>query len=257
MSLLSRGDTSVEVLGTQRQDEMGEMARSIAVFRDRARQLRDSEDQRRRQWARQQEFIRIQMLAMADTLPPEGRDAFLEDLKRIEERAENTYGQGGDRALAHALEVMTERVSTQHRRLDDLVRELQAALNTKTELFQLQQEVEVARAMQRSMLPRGLLPRPGLEVSGRLVPAEEFDGGFYDYFWIQGDCLAITMGQPAKSGLGGGFQSATVRASLRALVSAGLAPGASLARTAELLSGEDGAEDYAMSCAVLDPARSA
>lgn len=257
LSQLSRGSTSVEVPGDERADEMGEMARSIKVFRDRVRRLRDGEEQRLRQWTRQQDFIRAQLQQMANTLSPEGRESLLADLARIERMAGGDGGRpghGGDRALAAAVEVMAERVGDQHRRLEGLVTELRAALETKTELFQLQQQVEVARRMQQSMLPRGLLPRPTMDVGGTLVPAAEFDGAFYDYFWLPDGRLAVTLGQPAAGGLAGGFLSATARASLRALLSAGMAPGQCLERTRLLLRGEQDGDAYAVLAAVLDPA---
>ncbi len=259
LSQLSRGSTSVEVPGDERADEMGEMARSIKVFRDRVRRLRDGEEQRLRQWTRQQDFIRAQLQQMANTLSPEGRDSLLADLARIERMAggEGRPGQGGDRALAAAVEVMAERVGDQHRRLEGLVAELRAALETKTELFQLQQQVEVARRMQQSMLPRGLLPRPTMDVAGTLVPAADFDGAFYDYFWLPDGGLAVTLGQPAAGGLAGGFLSATARASLRALLSAGMSPGQCLERTRLLLRGEQDGDAYAVLAAVLDPVASA
>lgn len=252
LSQLSRGSTSVEVPGHERGDEIGEMARSIKIFRDRVRRLRDSEEQRSRQWARQQDFIRAQMMQMANTLSPEGRDSLLADLARIEMMSSGDGARGGDRALAAAVEVMAERVGDQHRRLEKLVTELRAALETKTELFQLQQQLEIARRMQQSMLPRGLLPRPSLAVGGLLVPASDFDGAFYDYFWLDDATLAVTLGQPAAGGLAGGFQSATARASLRALLAAGMTPGPALERTRQLLSGEENGDAYAVMAVTLD-----
>lgn len=260
LSALAEGDTGVEVQGAQRQDEVGMIARSIAVFRDRNRKLRDSDERRLRQWHRQQEFIQVQMRQLAATLPEDGRQAFLGDLERIEAATggagpASSTGEGGSRALAVAFEIMAERVCEQHERLDKLVRELSAALETRTELFALQQQVEVARRMQESMLPRGLPPRADIEVAGALLPAAEFDGGFYDFFALSEDgALALTLGQPAKGGLVSGFASANARTALRALLSAGMAPGECLARTARLLAGDEHSVGYSLAAAVLRPA---
>lgn len=257
MSKLAEGDTGVEVLGVRRRDEIGKMARSLQIFRDRVRRLRDSETSRGRQWTRQREFIRAQMLQIAETLPDDGRQAFHEDLARIEAAADHGGGDGGDRSLAVAVEVMASRVREQHGRLADLVTELRTALETKTELFQLQQQVEVARRMQQSMVPRGLLPRSDIDVVGALEPAREFEGAFYDYFSLEDGRLAVTLGQPSRGGLAAGFLSATARASLRALLAAGLSPGQAVERTAAMLVGEEETDGYAVAAALIDPSRSA
>ncbi|WP_207482407.1 PP2C family protein-serine/threonine phosphatase [Arenibaculum pallidiluteum] len=253
LSALAEGDTGVEVPGAARGDEIGMIARSVQAFRDRNRRLRDSDERRRRQWHRQQEFIQVQMRQLADTLPDEGRQAFLADLGRIEAATGGTGGEGDDRSLAVAFEIMAERVCEQHDRLDKLVRELSAALETRTELFALQQQVEVARRLQEGMLPRGLPPRPDLEAAGLLMPAAEFDGGFYDYFALADGAFALVIGQPAKGGLASSVASATVRTSLRALLSAGFSPGDCLTRTARLLTGDENSLGYGLGAAVLRP----
>lgn len=253
MTALAEGDTSVEVIGAGRADEIGQMARAVKVFRDRMRRLRNTDERRLRQLVRQQEFIRVQMVQLAETLPDEGRKAFMEDLDSIEAAAEDSSGgEGSARSLAVAVEVMAARVREQHRRLDSLVHELKAALDTKTELFQLQQQVEVARRMQGAMLPRGIRPQSGFEVSGLLNYAENFDGGFYDFFLTESGELAVTIGQPAEGGLAAGFASATARTSLRALVAAGMAPGESLGRTAALLAGDGAARGFALAAFTID-----
>jgi serine phosphatase RsbU (regulator of sigma subunit) len=251
LSALADGETMVDAPGAERKDEIGMIARSIQVFRDRNRRVRDTEERRVRDWARQQEFIHVQMRQLADTLPSDAQDAFLGNLDQI---SAATSTGGGARSLAIAFKLMAERVCEQHERLDRLVKQLQDALATKTELFQLQQQVEVARRMQESMLPRGLLPRPDMEVAGFLGPAEEFDGGFYDYFPLSEGRVAAVIGQPGSGGLAAAFASATVRTSLRALLAARLPLGEALGRSAALLRGDDLTNGYAVAAMVFDPA---
>lgn len=260
LTTLVAGNTNVDVPGAERTDEAGQLARAVVAFRDRVRKARQGEAQRARQWARQQEFIRVQMMRMAETLSADGRRTLEEDLARIEALAiggpdgkEGGSKAGGDAALTAAVEVMAQRVSEQHRELDRLVSELRAALGTRTELFQLQQQMEVARTMQQALLPRGLLPNPHIEVKGRLVPAAELDGAFFDYFWIDEERLGLTIGQPAVGGLVGGFQSGTARVSLRALLLAGLDAGEALKRTRAELQGEENGENFALSAAIVEP----
>lgn len=242
LSALAAGDTSVAVLGAERQDEAGQLARTVAVFRDRSRALRDAEERRARHWLRQQAFIRKQMLRLAETLPEQGQRELLADLARIEAAAAER--PGGDRAddpgaLAVAFEVMAERVRDQHAELDGMVRQLQAALNTRTELLELQKQFEIARRMQAAMLPADLPDLPDLEAAGLMRPAAEFDGSFYDFFQTADGTLVVLLGQVSGGGLAAGFMTVTARAALRTLAEAGQGPAACLAGANRLLAADN------------------
>ncbi|MBP2290298.1 PP2C family protein-serine/threonine phosphatase [Azospirillum rugosum] len=244
LSALAAGDTSVAVLGAERHDEAGRLARTVEVFRDRSRALRDAEERRARHWLRQQAFIRKQMLRLAETLPEQGQRELLADLARIEAAAAER--PGGDRAddpgaLAVAFEVMAERVRDQHAELDGMVRQLQAALNTRTELLELQKQFEIARRMQAAMLPADLPDLPDLEAAGLMRPAAEFDGSFYDFFQTADGTLVVLLGQVSGGGLAAGFMTVTARAAVRTLAEAGQGPAACLTGANRLLAADNAA----------------
>lgn len=243
LSALADGDTNVAVLGAERSDEAGRLARTVEVFRNRSRALQDAEARRGRHWLRQQSFIRKQMLRMAETLPDQGRVELLGDLDRIESVTGRGDGAGGDGAggLAVAFEVMAERVRSQHAALDGMVVQLRASLDTKTELVELQKQFEIARRMQEAILPAGLPARPDLAAAGLLLPAAEFDGSFYDFFLADDDTLVVLLGQVSGGGLAGGFMTVTARTAVRALASAGLGPGACLTGANRLLAADNAA----------------
>ncbi|HYG86114.1 MAG TPA: PP2C family protein-serine/threonine phosphatase [Azospirillum sp.] len=243
LSALAAGDTSVAVLGAERNDEAGQLARTVEVFRDRSRALQDAEARRARHWLRQQAFIRKQMLRLAETLPEQGRHELLADLARIEAAS---GGRADDRAddpgaLAVAFEVMAERVRDQHAALDSMVRQLQAALNTKTELLELQKQFEIARRMQAAMLPSDLPDSPDLEAAGLMLQAAEFDGSFYDFFLTEEGTLVVLLGQVSGGGLAAGFTTVTARAAVRTLAGAGLGPAACLTGANRLLAADNAA----------------
>ncbi|MBY6262601.1 HAMP domain-containing protein [Azospirillum sp. 412522] len=238
LSALADGDTNVAVLGAERNDEAGRLARTVEVFRNRSRALQDAEARRGRHWLRQQSFIRKQMLRMAETLPDQGRVELLGDLDRIESTSGRGDGAGG---LAVAFEVMAERVRNQHAALDGMVVQLRASLDTKTELVELQKQFEIARRMQEAILPAGLPARPDLAAAGLLLPAAEFDGSFYDFFLADDDTLVVLLGQVSGGGLAGGFMTVTARTAVRALASAGLGPGACLTGANRLLAADNAA----------------
>ena len=244
LSALAAGDTGVAVLGAERADEAGQLARTVEVFRSRSRALRDTEERRARHWLRQQAFIRRQMLRLSETLPEQGRRELLADLARIEAASEGKAPGGrtdDPGALAVAFEVMAERVRDQHTALDAMVRQLQAALNTRTELLELQKQFEIARRMQAAILPPDLTGAPDLEASGLMRPAAEFDGSFYDFFLTADGSLAVLLGQVSGGGLAAGFMTVTARAALRTLAEAGLGPAACLTGANRLLAADNAA----------------
>ncbi|KAA0677848.1 SpoIIE family protein phosphatase [Roseomonas genomospecies 6] len=244
LSALAAGDTGVAVLGAERADEAGQLARTVEVFRSRSRALRDADERRARHWLRQQAFIRRQMHRLSETLPEQGRLELLADLARIEAASEGkTPGGRTDDpgALAVAFEVMAERVRDQHTALDAMVRQLQAALDTRTELLELQKQFEIARRMQAAILPPDLTGAPDLEASGLMRPAAEFDGSFYDFFLTADGALAVLLGQVSGGGLAAGFMTVTARAALRTLAEAGLGPAACLTGANRLLAADNAA----------------
>lgn len=270
LTALAEGNIGVAVLGAERQDEAGQLARTVLVFRDRSRALQEAEARRARHWLRQQAFIRKQMHRLAETLPDQGRMELLADLRRIESASGGSgggaAGGGGNSgggtavatrtddpdALAVAFEVMAERVRDQHAELDGMVRQLRAALDTKTELVALQKQFEIARRMQEAILPRRLPDRPDLEVEGLLIQGAEFEGSFYDYFLVDEGRLVILLGQVSGGGLAAGFMAMTARSAVRALASAGLGPADCLSGANEQLVADNAAGlDIALAMAVL------
>lgn len=251
LDALSHGDMSVEIDGGREGDEVGRVAQAVRIFRDRLRGERRRAEGRDRRRRRQQRFIRGQMLSLADMLDADARAEVLRDLDRIE-RGE---GDAAADSLPLAFELMVRRVRDQHGRLDTLVARLQDALEAKTELAGLQQQMEAAGRMQVSMLPPPLPARDDLEVAGALRQAEQFDGVFYDYMILPDGRLVTIFGQIEGEGLPAAFVTHTTRALLRAAVFSGQAPGEVLGTVNRQLC-EDGGQDAVAHAlvAVLEPA---
>lgn len=251
LDALSHGDMSVEIEGGREGDEVGRVAEAVGIFRDKLRREHRRADGRDRRRRRQQRFIRQQMLSLAETLDEDARAEVLQDLERIER---NEGDAAGD-SLPLAFDVMVRRVRDQHGRLDSLVGRLQEALQAKTELAGLQQQMEAAGKMQLSMLPSPLPPRDDLDVVGALHQADEFDGAFFDYVTLAGDRLAVLFGQVHGQGLPAAFITHTTRALLRAALLEGTTPDATLNAVNGLLV-DDGMENIVVHAhvAVFDPA---
>jgi serine phosphatase RsbU (regulator of sigma subunit) len=107
-------------------------------------------------------------------------------------------------------------VVEQYQQLARLVDELREALKTKTAFAALQQELDIARTMQQSILPSSLPARPEFSVCGRMIPAEEIGGDFYDFYHIDHDHVAVVIADVSGKGVPAAFFMAISRTLLRA-----------------------------------------
>lgn len=83
----------------------------------------------------------------------------------------------------------------------DLIKDALAARDKYTAL---RRELEIAGRIQKSMLPRSFPPYPHRKEFGiyaRMVPAKEVGGDFYDFFFIEEDRLAFTVGDVCGKGI--------------------------------------------------------
>jgi hypothetical protein len=118
------------------------------------------------------------------------------------------------------------------------------------------QELESARAVQRSLLPKGTPDIAGYEVAGLCLQAFGVGGDFYDWCRTRGGQWQFTISDVMGKGMGAALIAATTRALLRGAAGAELSEGFSTA--ASLLS-QDLAESGSFVTTIhgrLDPAAS-
>ena len=80
----------------------------------------------------------------------------------------------------------------------------------------LEGELDIARDIQRSLIPSGPPNVPGFEVAGWFKPADKTGGDFYDYFPLSDGRLAISIADVTGHGIGPALVVAECRALLRA-----------------------------------------
>ncbi|MEZ5906366.1 MAG: methyl-accepting chemotaxis protein [Geminicoccaceae bacterium] len=161
--------TTYAELGTGT-DEIGDIGRAIEVFRQNTLALERNADLEARRRRRQARFIRRQMMTLSETLDEEAQASAIEDLRHIETAVADgsPLAQDGTRfsdelgLIGVALERMTARVRSQQQALSELIDELREALEMKTRLISLEQELDIARQMQQNVLPRRFPDTPGL-----------------------------------------------------------------------------------------------
>lgn len=86
------------------------------------------------------------------------------------------------------------------------------------------QELESARRIQLSLLPREDPVMEGLEVCGVSKPAKEVGGDYYDYFKLGGDRLGVVIADVTGKGMASALLMSMVKSSLSALVKMGEGP---------------------------------
>jgi sigma-B regulation protein RsbU (phosphoserine phosphatase) len=75
-------------------------------------------------------------------------------------------------------------------------------------------ELEIARSIQQSFLPKGNPIIPGYDIAGMNVPSEEVGGDYYDFIPIVDHQLGIAIGDVSGKGIPAALIMAAFRASL-------------------------------------------
>jgi len=80
----------------------------------------------------------------------------------------------------------------------------------------MERELDLARDIQMSLVPSQPLPLGPWEILGRVVPARQVGGDYYDYFPLDETRAALTIADVSGKGVPASLLMASVQASLRA-----------------------------------------
>ncbi len=100
----------------------------------------------------------------------------------------------------------------------------------------MQQELDIARDIQRQLLPQGPLSVPGFDIHGTSVGCEETSGDYFDYFRFGENRVGMVVGDVAGHGVPAAMFMATARALLRAFLFADSDPAVTLGNLNNFLS---------------------
>jgi sigma-B regulation protein RsbU (phosphoserine phosphatase) len=121
-------------------------------------------------------------------------------------------------------------------RLEQRNRELQRSVDMGTaELEVQQQELERAREIQESLLPKTIPQLPGFEVAGAWLPARVVSGDYYDVFPLGDHKLCICIADVVGKGVAAALLTAHAQAAVRALSSQSESPATLCGRVNRLL----------------------
>lgn len=99
----------------------------------------------------------------------------------------------------------------------------QAALD-RDSLLGVNRELDLARGMQESLVPRKFPTHSRFEVYGKMIPALQVGGDMFDFFYLDENRLAITIGDVSGKGIAASLFMAVSRTLLRVVGGKDLAP---------------------------------
>lgn len=115
---------------------------------------------------------------------------------------------------------------TINKSLDDLYK-LKEAIQSRDQLLALQHELDIARTIQLSMLPKKFPAFPDckeFDIYAEMTPAKEVGGDFYDFFLIDQNHLGFAIGDVSGKGVPAALFMAVCKTVLKTTALKGLPP---------------------------------
>jgi len=220
LGALSRGDLDISLDEGDElpDDEAGRIGRGVAALRRELLHLQMLREERARIRLQQEQLIREQLKALAESLDAESRAEILRALEADPAAVGSRRHENHLAELAGILSRMSGLVTHQQARLLKLLKELQTAMENQALLASLQQELDIARTMQLSILPRGAPLTDAVDVAATMIPARDVGGDFYDYFLIDADHLGVVIADVSGKGVPAAFFMAISRTLLKSNV---------------------------------------
>ena len=137
---------------------------------------------------------------------------------------------------------------------DAMRRQLEANFRALRAKEALEREVEIAREVQRELLPRAVPNFPELELAGICLPAIGVGGDYFDYLPLPDDRMGLVIADVSGKGIPAALLMAGLQASVRTLALPGVPPAEVCRRLNDLLHETTSASRYAtLFFAVYDP----
>ncbi|MDH3216609.1 MAG: SpoIIE family protein phosphatase [Candidatus Krumholzibacteria bacterium] len=101
--------------------------------------------------------------------------------------------------------------------------------------LRMQEEVRLAAVIQLELLPKEAPRVPEYDIAGRSIPAQKVGGDYFDFIPVEGDRLAICLGDVSGKGLPASLLMANLQATLRSQTLLDAPPCESIRRSNQLL----------------------
>ncbi|MCY4453832.1 MAG: SpoIIE family protein phosphatase [Immundisolibacterales bacterium] len=123
-------------------------------------------------------------------------------------------------------------------------RVMREALSSQNQLHALRQELNIAHSMQLSILPTSFPSTPEYEVHGRVIPAKEVGGDFYDVYRLEDGQLGIVIADVSGKGIPAALFMMVCRTLLKGIAIGMASPAEALTEANALLHAENQASMF-------------
>jgi len=118
----------------------------------------------------------------------------------------------------------------------------------------MQRDLELVREIQGNLVPTNALHEDGFSMCGKVIPASEAGGDYFDFFKTKSNRLAMAVGDVSGHGAGPALFMSGARAYLRAYCQSSVSPGRILRKINAHLTGDMGDDMFmSMFLCVVDP----
>ena len=117
--------------------------------------------------------------------------------------------------------------------------EWREAMATRDRLVSLQNELNVATGIQRSILPTVFPSGPGYQTHAKMEPARNVGGDFYDFIALHGDRIGLAVADVSDKGVPAALFMMSSRTLLKGSAIGTTGPGATLSEVNQLLCQEN------------------
>jgi serine phosphatase RsbU (regulator of sigma subunit) len=138
-------------------------------------------------------------------------------LKAISAQLRQQYQEQA--VLLEEKQTLVEALAAKNAALEQALAELRAALLTVAEHERVKRDLEIAREIQRQMLPATFPQAPGLRLHATTVPATWVGGDFYDAICLEADRVGLLLGDVSGKGIPAAMQMARLMGEFRVCVS--------------------------------------
>jgi sigma-B regulation protein RsbU (phosphoserine phosphatase) len=148
----------------------------------------------------------------------------------------------------------TDQIGALHASFNDMARSLEDLIATKAQKEMLEKELQIARELQESLIPKGLVETEEVEFATHFEPSAAIGGDYFDILRVDERRLAIVVADVSGHGLSAGLRMAMIKAALTILVEEEEEPCAILYRLDRLLrsSAQEGRSFVTATLAFLD-----
>jgi sigma-B regulation protein RsbU (phosphoserine phosphatase) len=122
------------------------------------------------------------------------------------------------------------------------------AAQDRDRLLGIHRELDLARGIQESLVPREFPRHPRFEIYGSMIPASQVGGDLFDFFFLDPGRLAFTIGDVSGKGIAAALYMAVSRTVLRVVAGKGGAPHECLLEVNRFLRGERRNSNIFLTC---------